>query len=124
MDQTECKQGNVIWPARCLTIDHIMAAVGQNATLSPIRSPTSVKRKGSSRKRAVSQLPPVQTPETHEAALRSIRSSLRKQTSYDVFPVSFRLIVLDTKLEVKKALQCLLHNGACLFQSVSASTYC
>ncbi|KLO13931.1 CBS-domain-containing protein [Schizopora paradoxa] len=85
-----------------------MAGVGQNATLSPIRSPTSVKRKGSSRKRAVSQLPPVQTPETHDAALKSIRASLRKQTSYDVFPVSFRLIVLDTKLEVKKALQCVV----------------
>jgi len=110
VEQTRRKQECLIWLALCFTIDHIMAAVGQNITLSPTRSPT-VKRKGSSRKRAISQLPPAQTPETHEAALKSIRATLRKQTSYDVFPVSFRLIVLDTKLEVKKALQCLLHNG-------------
>lgn len=86
--------------------------MAENATLSPTRSPT-VKRKQSSRKRAVSQLPPPPTQETHDAALKSIRLQLRSQTSYDVFPVSFRIIVLDTKLEVKKALQCLLSNGEC-----------
>ncbi|CAE6506327.1 unnamed protein product, partial [Rhizoctonia solani] len=51
------------------------------------------------------------TPETHESALNAIRVFLNGRSSYDVFPVSFRLIVLDTKLEVKKALGALLLNG-------------
>lgn len=36
---------------------------------------------------------------------------MRKRTCYDVLPVSFRLIVLDTTLLVKKALTILLQNG-------------
>lgn len=89
-----------------------MASV-QNATLSASLSPTSpkVRRQPSGRRRAPSQLPPVQTVETHEAALKSIRAHLKSRTNYDSFPVSYRIIVLDTKLEVRKALQCLLYNG-------------
>lgn len=71
-----------------------------------------MRRKGSTRKpRTISHLPPLQTQETHDAALESIRLFLRGRSSYDVFPLSSRVIVLDTKLEVKKALGCLLHNG-------------
>lgn len=89
-----------------------MAAVTQNtnSTLSPSGSP-KVRRQPSNRKRAVSQLPPVQSVESHENALKAIRTYLKSRTNYDSFPVSYRLIVLDTKLEVQKALQCLLHNG-------------
>ena len=80
----------------------------KSATLSPT-SP-KVKRKPSARRpRAISQAH--QTQETHDAALYSIRAFLRSRTSYDAFPVSFRLIVLDSQLEVRKALQCLLLNG-------------
>jgi 5'-AMP-activated protein kinase, regulatory gamma subunit len=79
------------------------------ATLSPT-SP-KVKRRHSARIRTGSYLAPVQTQETHDAALYSIRTFLRSRTSYDAFPVSFRLIVLDSQLEVRKALQCLLLNG-------------
>lgn len=71
-------------------------------------SPTLVRRKTSSRRRAGSHLPPPQ--ETHEIALSAIRYFLRSRTCYDAFPISFRIIVLDTKLNVKKALQCLLLN--------------
>ncbi|EDR15010.1 uncharacterized protein LACBIDRAFT_160684, partial [Laccaria bicolor S238N-H82] len=46
--------------------------------------------------------------ESHDAAVNAIRSFLKCHTSYDAFPVSFRLIVLDTKLNVKKALQCVV----------------
>ncbi|KAH8120229.1 CBS-domain-containing protein [Phellopilus nigrolimitatus] len=90
----------------------LMAAVAQNAnsTLSPASSP-KIRRQPSSRRRGNSQLPPVQTVESHEAALKSIRAYLRSRTNYDAFPVSFRVIVLDSKLEVRKALQCLLLNG-------------
>lgn len=81
-------------------------------SLSPASSP-KVKRKISVRRpRAASHLPPL-TPETHDVALQAIRTYLKGHTSYDSFPVSFRMIVLDAKLEVRKALQCLLLNGTC-----------
>jgi 5'-AMP-activated protein kinase regulatory gamma subunit len=83
-----------------------------NNTLSPTTSPKMRRRASTKRARAGSFLPPVQTPEAHEQALAAIRTFLRARISYDAFPVSFRIIVLDTKLEVKKALQCLLSNGA------------
>ncbi|KAF9460841.1 hypothetical protein BDZ94DRAFT_876043 [Collybia nuda] len=85
------------------------------ATLSPSHSPKNLRRKGSTnrgyRARAGSHLPPHHSQESHDAALHTIRSFLKGHTSYDAFPVSFRLIVLDTRLNVKKALQCLLLNG-------------
>ncbi|KAG9314412.1 CBS-domain-containing protein [Chiua virens] len=84
-----------------------------NATLSPTQPPRTPKRKPSTRRtRAASHLPPVLSQESHDAALYAIRNVLKGRTCYDAFPVSFRLIVLDTKLNVKKALQCLLLNGA------------
>jgi hypothetical protein len=87
----------------------------QNTMNTATLSPTSpkVKRRQSARirQRTGSYLPPQQTQETHDAALYSIRTFLRSRTSYDAFPVSFRVIVLDSQLEVKKALQCLLLNG-------------
>ncbi|KAG6812485.1 hypothetical protein H0H92_002592 [Tricholoma furcatifolium] len=84
------------------------------ATLSPSSSPKVVRRRASARRRAVSHLPPYPSQESHDAALNAIRIFLKGHTSYDAFPVSFRLIVLDTKLNVKKALQCLLLNGPCI----------
>ncbi|KZT74679.1 CBS-domain-containing protein [Daedalea quercina L-15889] len=78
-----------------------------NATLSP----TKVRRKVSSRRPRAGSLAPPYTQETHDAALYAIRNYLKGRTSYDSFPVSFRLIVLDSKLEVRKALTCLLSNG-------------
>jgi len=71
----------------------------------------STKRKPSTRKRAPSHAPQYQSQESHDSSLAAIRSFLKCHTAYDAFPVSFRLIVLDTKLNVKKALQCLLLNG-------------
>ncbi|KAI6005319.1 hypothetical protein F5J12DRAFT_906036 [Pisolithus orientalis] len=76
-----------------------------NASLSPTQSPRTPKRKPSTRRpRAPSHLPPVQSQEAHDAALHAIRNVLKGRTCYDAFPVSYRLIVLDTKLNVKKAL--------------------
>lgn len=83
-----------------------------NSSLSSSSSPR-VKHRVSTRKtreRAVSHVPPF-TQETHDNALYAIRTYLKSRTSYDSFPVSFRLTVLDAKLEVRKALQCLLLNG-------------
>ncbi|SAM78395.1 related to SNF4-nuclear regulatory protein [Ustilago bromivora] len=47
----------------------------------------------------------------HILALRSIRDFLRGRSSYDVLPVSFRLIVIDTKLVVKPALDVMWQAG-------------
>ncbi|KAJ7181723.1 hypothetical protein C8R43DRAFT_970097 [Mycena crocata] len=66
-------------------------------------------RRKPSRRRAGSHLPPHH--DNHEAALHAIRAMLKGRTGYDAFPVSFRLIVLDTKLSVTRALQCLLANN-------------
>jgi len=79
------------------------------STLSP--SKASLGRRPSSRKRAGSHLPPHQSQESHDHALQTIRTFLKSRSCYDAFPISFRLIVLDTKLNVKKALQCLLYNS-------------
>ncbi|KAF2838362.1 nuclear protein SNF4 [Patellaria atrata CBS 101060] len=43
--------------------------------------------------------------------LRAIRAFLKVRTSYDVLPLSFRLIILDTSLLVKKSLNILIQNG-------------
>lgn len=44
-------------------------------------------------------------------ALESIRQFIRSKTCYDVLPVSFRMIVLDTDLLVKKSLTILTQNN-------------
>lgn len=93
------------------------------ATLSPATSPKTLRHKASTRTRASSHLPPYNSQESHDAALHSIRSFLKATTSYDAFPVSFRLIVLDTKLSVKKALQCLLVNG-CYTSRAAILVFC
>jgi hypothetical protein len=43
--------------------------------------------------------------------LKTIRAFLKVRTSYDVLPLSFRLIMLDTSLLVKKSLNILIQNG-------------
>jgi 5'-AMP-activated protein kinase regulatory gamma subunit len=43
--------------------------------------------------------------------LKTIRAFLKVRTSYDVLPLSFRLIILDTSLLVKKSLNILMQNG-------------
>lgn len=45
---------------------------------------------------------------SHDEALEALRGFLKERSSYDVFPVSFRLIVLDTTLRVRKALDVML----------------
>lgn len=46
-----------------------------------------------------------------KAALNIIREFLKSKTSFDVLPVSYRLIVFDTSLLVKRALNVLLQNS-------------
>lgn len=48
---------------------------------------------------------------SHDEAIEALRAFLKDRSSYDVFPVSFRLIVLDSQLKVKKALDVMLLYG-------------
>ncbi|KAK3327878.1 hypothetical protein B0T19DRAFT_176296 [Cercophora scortea] len=43
--------------------------------------------------------------------LRGVREFLKVRTSYDVLPLSFRLVVLDIDLLIKKSLNILIQNG-------------
>jgi len=58
-------------------------------------------------------------PLTHQEALEALKAFLKERSSYDVFPVSFRLIVLDSQLKVKKALDVMLLYGT--FSYLNAS---
>jgi hypothetical protein len=49
--------------------------------------------------------------DTADTRQRTIRAFLKSRTSYDVLPISYRLIVLDTALLVKKSLNILNQNG-------------
>ncbi|KAL8661863.1 MAG: hypothetical protein Q9202_005221 [Teloschistes flavicans] len=64
------------------------------------------------------QSQPMSTPKPESAidrdqrkALQRIRDFLKVRTSYDVLPLSFRLIIFDTSLLVKKSLTILIQNG-------------
>ncbi|KAI2970359.1 hypothetical protein CBS147323_3483 [Aspergillus niger] len=57
-------------------------------------------------------------------SLRAIRNFLKVRTSYDVLPLSFRLIMFDTSLSVKESLNILIQNGivsAPLWDSTSST---
>ncbi|WFD33335.1 AMP-activated serine/threonine-protein kinase regulatory subunit [Malassezia cuniculi] len=49
--------------------------------------------------------------ERHLMALGAIRRFLRTHSCYDVLPVSFRLVVLDTKLTIRSAVDVMWQNG-------------
>ena len=52
---------------------------------------------------------------------RAIRDFLKVRTSYDVLPLSFRLIVFDTALSIKESLNILVQNGASQLVATSYS---
>ncbi|KAJ6261975.1 hypothetical protein Dda_2776 [Drechslerella dactyloides] len=79
----------------------------QNQDISELPNPPS-GQPGSSRKKDM-ELSVVDKEQM--AGLSAIRDFLRLRTSYDVLPVSFRLIVLDTTLLVKQSLAILIQNG-------------
>lgn len=56
-------------------------------------------------------LSPEQIDRDQKLGIKAIRLFLQSKTSYDVLPVSYRLVVLDTSLLVKKSLNILLQNN-------------
>ncbi|KAL5612903.1 hypothetical protein BROUX41_004020 [Berkeleyomyces rouxiae] len=55
--------------------------------------------------------PPSEAEYLQLLGLRTIRRFLKVRTSYDVLPMSFRLIVLDNNLLIKKSLNILIQNA-------------
>ncbi|KAG0649008.1 5 -AMP-activated kinase subunit gamma [Hyphodiscus hymeniophilus] len=61
--------------------------------------------------RAMAEKPLTALDKDQQQGLKSIREFLKVRTSYDVLPLSFRLVILNTDLLVKKSLNILLQNG-------------
>ncbi|KAM3504576.1 hypothetical protein MY11210_008295 [Beauveria gryllotalpidicola] len=85
-------------------------------TLPPIVAPSSYLRaQGSSTPTVMASAPENKTPSPldreQQEGLEAIRDFLKVRTSYDVLPLSFRLIVLDTDLLIKKSLNILIQNS-------------
>ncbi|CAH7688296.1 hypothetical protein PPACK8108_LOCUS23240 [Phakopsora pachyrhizi] len=60
----------------------------------------------------------VKPTDDHNQALKNMRDFLREKTCYDILPESYRLIVFDNSLGIKRALTALMTNGV-----VSAPLY-
>ncbi|EGS21055.1 uncharacterized protein CTHT_0028950 [Thermochaetoides thermophila DSM 1495] len=61
--------------------------------------------------RTMSERTPSALDREQMQGLKGIREFLKVRTSYDVLPLSFRLVVLDTELLIKKSLSILIQNG-------------
>ncbi|KAL2135073.1 hypothetical protein VTI74DRAFT_9889 [Chaetomium olivicolor] len=61
--------------------------------------------------RTMSERTPSALDREQMQGLRGIREFLKVRTSYDVLPLSFRLVVLDNDLLIKKSLNILIQNG-------------
>ncbi|OAA35135.1 nuclear protein SNF4 [Beauveria brongniartii RCEF 3172] len=85
-------------------------------TLPPIVAPSSYLRaQRPSAPTVMASAPENKTPSPldreQQEGLEAIRDFLKVRTSYDVLPLSFRLIVLDTDLLIKKSLNILIQNS-------------
>ncbi|KAK1766129.1 nuclear protein SNF4 [Phialemonium atrogriseum] len=86
------------------------AALARHSHELPFVAPSSYLRpKPSSRTMTETSASPLDREQMQ--GLRGIREFLKVRTSYDVLPLSFRLIVLDNDLLIKKSLNILIQNG-------------
>ncbi|KAI1438831.1 hypothetical protein GGR50DRAFT_303276 [Xylaria sp. CBS 124048] len=84
--------------------------VGKASHKLPFVQPSSYLRP-SSRSHTGANTPMSPIDEEQMQGLKGLRDFLRVRTSYDVLPLSFRLIVLDNDLLIKKSLNILIQNG-------------
>ncbi|KEZ40460.1 hypothetical protein SAPIO_CDS8341 [Scedosporium apiospermum] len=87
---------------------------GPGHSLPFVKPSSYLRRKPTASKRhTMAAKPPPMSPLDKEQmqGLRAIREFLKVRTSYDVLPLSFRLIVLDTSLLIKKSLNILIQNN-------------
>ncbi|KAI6089557.1 CBS-domain-containing protein [Hypoxylon rubiginosum] len=101
----------------------ISSALGMHSTIPtiplpraghelPFVQPSSYLRpKIRSRTVATPTTPMTPIDEEQLQGLKGLRNFLRVRTSYDVLPLSFRLIVLDNDLLIRKSLDILIQNG-------------
>lgn len=89
-----------------------------HASTSGLRSPTTPTTTASGHRlsnthsnRARGTLGTAGRPLHHRQALSAIRAFLRRESCFDILPESFRLIVFDNKLLIKRALVALQTNG-------------
>ncbi|KAG9246072.1 Snf1 protein kinase-like protein complex subunit Snf4 [Calycina marina] len=91
-------------------MDSPAAGTRSGEPVPPAQPSTFLLPKGYNR--TMSDKPPLsQLDKDQQQGLKAVREFLRKRTSYDVLPLSFRLIILSTDLLVKKSLDILLANG-------------
>ena len=83
------------------------AATANESPASPVAAPK--KRKPSQKRVRSNSL--AHYSDQHTEALSKIRAFLRSRSTYDVFPLSYRLVVLDAKLPVKQALNIMHTSG-------------
>lgn len=76
----------------------------------PFVAPSSYLRPNSNN-RTMTDKPTSPLDRDQMQGLRGIREFLKVRTSYDVLPLSFRLIILDIDLLIKKSLNILIQNG-------------
>lgn len=74
-------------------------------------SPASTTSRQINSTRARGTLGTAGRPPHHRQALSAIRAFLRRESCFDILPESFRLIVFDNKLLIKRALVALQTNG-------------
>lgn len=79
---------------------------GQDVTPGEVAEPTLASASARRVDRRLAQL-----KNHHLHALDAIRHFLRTHSSYDVLPVSFRLVVFDTQLSIKSALDVMSQSG-------------
>lgn len=89
-----------------------------HASTSGIKSPTSASSTTGTHRlshthsnRVRGTLGTAGRPLHHRQALSAIRAFLRRESCFDILPESFRLIVFDNKLLIKRALVALQTNG-------------
>ncbi|WPG99247.1 Hypothetical protein R9X50_00205800 [Acrodontium crateriforme] len=96
---------NIVAPSSYLR-PHASRAVHRSADVSSLALTAFPVAPGPASKRPMTPLSPVDREQID--GLRAIRAFLKVRTSYDVLPLSYRLIIFDTSLLVKKSLNVLM----------------
>ncbi|KAI0119313.1 CBS-domain-containing protein [Daldinia grandis] len=102
---------NTSAPAMSSDLPSYIPPLPQGHELPFVRPSSYLRPKFRSRTTPVPTTPMSPIDEEQLQGLRGLRNFLRVRTSYDVLPLSFRLIVLDNDLLIKKSLDILIQNG-------------
>ncbi|KAI1658988.1 CBS-domain-containing protein [Daldinia decipiens] len=109
-DEPQCAP-NAPAPAMSSDLHSYIPSLPQGHELPFVRPSSYLRPKFRSRTTPVPTTPMSPIDEEQLQGLRGLRNFLRVRTSYDVLPLSFRLIVLDNDLLIKKSLDILIQNG-------------